>query len=169
MNTVRSSIFWDITLCSLLKVKVASWLLAWLILGSWRWRQHVCPKCQLTFNGLHGIISQKTKLFITTTVRTSDPTWTLCLQNPTTRPHPKPLQFITYDHLNTDVPFISKSPKWPSFKASHHNFVWISCLVYACYMSYPAYFLDSTTIQILGAGKKLWCCSLFNYLAASCL
>jgi hypothetical protein len=28
----------------------------------------------LTFNGLHGVISQKTELFITTAVRTSNPT-----------------------------------------------------------------------------------------------
>jgi hypothetical protein len=28
----------------------------------------------LTFNGLHGIVSQKTGLFITTAVRTSNPT-----------------------------------------------------------------------------------------------
>jgi hypothetical protein len=28
----------------------------------------------LTFNGLHGVISQKIVLFITTAVRTSDPT-----------------------------------------------------------------------------------------------
>jgi hypothetical protein len=28
----------------------------------------------LTFNGLHGIVSQKRELFITTAVRTSDPT-----------------------------------------------------------------------------------------------
>jgi hypothetical protein len=27
-----------------------------------------------TFNGLHGVISQKVKLFITTAVRSSDPT-----------------------------------------------------------------------------------------------
>jgi hypothetical protein len=30
------------------------------------------PKCQLAFSGLHGDISQKIKLFITTTVRTSN-------------------------------------------------------------------------------------------------
>jgi hypothetical protein len=42
--------------------------------GHGRWRQHVSPKRQLTFNGLHGIISQKIELFITTAVRTSSPT-----------------------------------------------------------------------------------------------
>jgi hypothetical protein len=32
------------------------------------------PFSPLTLNGLHGIISQKTELFITTAVRTSSPT-----------------------------------------------------------------------------------------------
>jgi hypothetical protein len=40
----------------------------------WRWRRYVPPKRLLTFNGLHGVISQKMVHFITTGVRTSDPT-----------------------------------------------------------------------------------------------
>jgi hypothetical protein len=32
------------------------------------------PKRRLTFNGLHGVISQKTVLFVSTAVRTSGPT-----------------------------------------------------------------------------------------------
>jgi uncharacterized membrane protein YjgN (DUF898 family) len=35
--------------------------LVWLILRSWRWRRHVSPKRQLTFNGFHGVISHKTE------------------------------------------------------------------------------------------------------------
>jgi hypothetical protein len=35
-----------------------------LILRPWRWRQHVSSKRRLTFNGLHGVISQKMGLFI---------------------------------------------------------------------------------------------------------
>jgi hypothetical protein len=31
---------------------------AWLILRPW-WRWHVLPKRRFTFNGLHGVISQK--------------------------------------------------------------------------------------------------------------
>jgi hypothetical protein len=27
--------------------------LAWLILWHWRWRQHIPPKCRLTFSRLH--------------------------------------------------------------------------------------------------------------------
>jgi hypothetical protein len=34
----------------------------------------VPPKRQLTFNGLHGVISQNIVLFVNTAVRTSDPT-----------------------------------------------------------------------------------------------
>jgi hypothetical protein len=47
----------------------------WLILRLWRWRRHVPPKRRLTFNGLHGVISRKAELFITTGVRTSNPTF----------------------------------------------------------------------------------------------
>jgi hypothetical protein len=36
-----------------------------LILRPWRWRQYAPPKLQLTFHGLHGVVSQKTALFIT--------------------------------------------------------------------------------------------------------
>jgi hypothetical protein len=39
------------------------WFLAWLILQPWTWTKHVPLKYQLTFNGLNGIISQKTELF----------------------------------------------------------------------------------------------------------
>jgi hypothetical protein len=44
-----------------------------LILLSWRWRWYISPKRRLTFNGLHDVISQKTVLFITTAVTTSNP------------------------------------------------------------------------------------------------
>jgi hypothetical protein len=35
----------------------------WLIFRPWRWRRYVPPRCQLTFNGLHGVISQNMALF----------------------------------------------------------------------------------------------------------
>jgi hypothetical protein len=35
-----------------------------LLFRSWKWRRHVPPKHRLTFNGLHGVISQKTALLI---------------------------------------------------------------------------------------------------------
>jgi hypothetical protein len=49
---------------------------AWKQMASipWRWRRHVPPKRQLTFNGLRGVTSQKIDFFITTDVRTSNPT-----------------------------------------------------------------------------------------------
>jgi hypothetical protein len=70
---MKNSVFWDITPCSPLKVKrrfrwtyrkqglpfASFWFLAWLILRPWRWRRHVLPKRQSTFNGLHGVIAQK--------------------------------------------------------------------------------------------------------------
>jgi hypothetical protein len=39
------------------------------------WRRHIPPKRRLTFKGLHGVIFEKTELFITTVMRTSDPTY----------------------------------------------------------------------------------------------
>jgi hypothetical protein len=46
----------------------------WIFLRPWRWRRYVPPKRQLLHNGLHGVISQKMILFITTAVKTSNPT-----------------------------------------------------------------------------------------------
>jgi hypothetical protein len=84
----KGSLLWDITPCSPLKVNrrlgviwslsllpALRWFLAWLILRPWRGRSHVNSKRQLTFGGLHGVISQKTELFICTAVRISDPTY----------------------------------------------------------------------------------------------
>jgi hypothetical protein len=45
---------------------------AWLTLRFWWWRQYIFLKCQLTFTGLHVIISRKMERFTTTTVRTSN-------------------------------------------------------------------------------------------------
>jgi hypothetical protein len=80
----KSTIFWDIMPCSPLKVYwcfggtcrhlLSCWFLVQLIFRPWRWRQHVALKRQLTFNRQHGVISQKIVLFITSTVRTSNPT-----------------------------------------------------------------------------------------------
>jgi hypothetical protein len=93
MLELKSSIFWDITPCTASKVKwyfrgayylhfqcqrisqssachlLSCWFLAWLILWPWRWRHCALPKCRLFLNGLHGIISQKLELIITTAVR----------------------------------------------------------------------------------------------------
>jgi hypothetical protein len=74
---MKSSIFWDITPCSPLKVKTVLFvtffmLLPWLILRPWRWIQHFPPKLHLTFNELHGLISQKEEFCITTALRTSN-------------------------------------------------------------------------------------------------
>jgi hypothetical protein len=89
----KNSIFWDTTPCGPMKVnwrfggtyrhhlrdliirkarnqhEVGSklcfaWFLVRLILRPWRWRWYIPPKRWLTFNNLHGIISQKTVLFL---------------------------------------------------------------------------------------------------------
>jgi hypothetical protein len=44
-----------------------------LFLRPWRWRRYVPPKRRLKPNGLHGGISQKMIIFITTAVKTSNP------------------------------------------------------------------------------------------------
>jgi hypothetical protein len=83
---IKSSVFWDMTQCSPLKVdrrfrgtcplhrqcwrvsqreisvKQAT-IFASLTLQPWRWRWQFTPKRRLTFNGLHGVISQKVELF----------------------------------------------------------------------------------------------------------
>jgi hypothetical protein len=51
---MKSSVFWDI-----MQLLPASWwFLPWLILRLWRWRRHVPPKRQLTFNGLRRYIPE---------------------------------------------------------------------------------------------------------------
>jgi hypothetical protein len=49
---------------------LSRWFLVWLVFRPWRWRRCVPPKRQFIFNGLHGVISQKIVLFITTAVNT---------------------------------------------------------------------------------------------------
>jgi hypothetical protein len=55
------------------KQSSALWFFAWFFLGPWRWRRYDPPKRRLTFNGLHGFITQKIQHFITTGVRTLNP------------------------------------------------------------------------------------------------
>jgi hypothetical protein len=87
---MNSSLLWDITPCSPLKVNqrfegtcrlhlqgprisrtrnqrgsnlLSRWFIARFILRPWKWRRRVSPKRRFTFNGLHGILSQKIQLF----------------------------------------------------------------------------------------------------------
>jgi hypothetical protein len=55
------------------RAQLSGWFPARLIILPWRQRRHFSPKHLLTFNGLHGVISQKIKLFISTALRTSNP------------------------------------------------------------------------------------------------
>jgi hypothetical protein len=77
--TEQSSIFWNITPCSPLEVNRSFGRKYRLHLQGRkvsRTRNQRESRWQTeTFNGIHGVISQKTELFITTTVRTSNPTW----------------------------------------------------------------------------------------------
>jgi hypothetical protein len=50
--------------CSCYYMNNLQLLRIWLILQSWRWKRRVPPKHILTLNGLHSVISLKTKLFI---------------------------------------------------------------------------------------------------------
>jgi hypothetical protein len=62
---MKTTGFWDVMLYSLLKAS--------LCFGR-AYRLHLPLKCWLAFSGLHGVLSQKIVLFITITVRTSNPT-----------------------------------------------------------------------------------------------
>jgi hypothetical protein len=69
---VKSTIFWDITPCSPVKVNRRGLLATCLLAGScwndflrpWRWRRYVPPKRRLQLNRLHGVTPQKMILFI---------------------------------------------------------------------------------------------------------
>jgi hypothetical protein len=82
---MKRTVFWDITTCNPLKVNrrfggtyrlyvqgrrirrarnlLSRRYFAPLILRPWRWRRYDPPKCRLTFNGLHGVISQTIVLY----------------------------------------------------------------------------------------------------------
>jgi hypothetical protein len=66
-------------IASIFKLVLATYFHAGFLLSlffrPWKWRRYVPPKRRLTLKGLHGVISQKLVLFITTAVRTSNPTF----------------------------------------------------------------------------------------------
>jgi hypothetical protein len=97
VKTLKSTIFWDITPCSLLKFNRGTYCLhlqdqksqaSYQPLGlppaftlvccsaysTLKMERYVPPKHWATSNGLHSVISQKTVLLITIAVRTSNPT-----------------------------------------------------------------------------------------------
>jgi hypothetical protein len=61
---MKNAIFCDITLCSPLKVNQHFRGTYHLQLWPRRWMWYVPPKCQLAFNGVYGIISQKVVRFM---------------------------------------------------------------------------------------------------------
>jgi hypothetical protein len=92
-SLLKSAIYWEITPYRPLKVNgrfggtyyfrlqwtcsppASPWFLARLILWPYIQRRYVPPKRRFAFNGLRGVISQWIELFITTAVRTSNPTF----------------------------------------------------------------------------------------------
>jgi hypothetical protein len=73
---MTSPVFWNITLCSPVKVNrhfrgtcrllfqlcllaISRWFLAWLIIRPWRWKRHVPPKLRLAFNGCMALYSRR--------------------------------------------------------------------------------------------------------------
>jgi hypothetical protein len=51
---------------------LSRWFLVWII-RPWTWGRNILPKHLLTSNILHGVMFQKTELFMNTGVRTSNP------------------------------------------------------------------------------------------------
>jgi hypothetical protein len=79
---MKASIFWHIPPYSPLKVnRRFGGTCRPIFRAMWR---HFPQKRQLPLNGLHGVISQKMEPYITTAVRTSNPT--LCSMFPKSRP-----------------------------------------------------------------------------------
>jgi hypothetical protein len=77
--TVKSIYFWDMTPCSpLCCARRFGGTYRLHLQGRKRWRRQVPPKRRAQLNGLHGVISQKLILFITTGVKTSNPTRANC-------------------------------------------------------------------------------------------
>jgi hypothetical protein len=70
LETFKHSFFWDVTLCNPLEVSFSLTLTMEVACSSEHW---------LASGRLHDIISQKVKLLITTTVRTSNPTLKLSI------------------------------------------------------------------------------------------
>jgi hypothetical protein len=123
---MKSTIFWDITPCSPLRVDLRfggtyrldlqgrrisrararnqreSRLQARLILRRWRWRRYVPPKRRLTFNRLHGVISQKILPFSYSFVTVGRPLWrgnrTVPSQTSWSAAHVRYIYSFTYIH-----------------------------------------------------------------------
>jgi hypothetical protein len=77
IHNLKSTSFWDITLCSSLKVnsRLGEKNLFHLHSRAWKWNRYIPPKRRLTFNGLHGVMYQNIVLIIITGVIASSPTY----------------------------------------------------------------------------------------------
>jgi hypothetical protein len=80
VDTQNNARFWRYRPFTFFRLPPACSLVCWTFLRPWRWRRYVPPERRLLHNGLHGVISQKTTIFITTAVKTLNPTYfTICL------------------------------------------------------------------------------------------
>jgi hypothetical protein len=65
---------WNSVYMMLFLLHASRWFLVWCILQPCWWSWQLPLKRRLTFDGLHGVMSQKKRLSITTAVRSSNPT-----------------------------------------------------------------------------------------------
>jgi hypothetical protein len=79
------------------------------------------PKSQLTFNGLHGVISQKIELFIGTAVRTSNPIGTVfvSLSGKDFYIFQEPLIFFWQEAANGQAPHLLRQNNTFSRQSAH--------------------------------------------------
>jgi hypothetical protein len=124
VTAVRSSVplFWRVLVRLVLHwmskhnlLPASRWFLDWLILRPWRWRRHVLPKRRLTMNVLHGVMYQKIEFFITTAVRTSNPTFWFSVQAPSLTTSAKSRGFRLVCVCELGAAFLSGIRSPPSF------------------------------------------------------
>jgi hypothetical protein len=91
---------------------INSWLSLCLLLSRWyffrpirpwKWKRYIPPKGRLTFNGLHGVISQKTVLFHILVSSYYSTLIDLLSLSPHQSNYPSKLQVITYLEEQTTI------------------------------------------------------------------
>jgi hypothetical protein len=112
---MKSSFSWDMMWYSPLKAEryllpASHWVLAWPVLWPRRWRRHFSLKHQLTFNGIHGIISQKIELFSTSVIADYSYLW-----------------FVNYLILNSVSTHALFFQTWPWTKTQNSKYTHIFC------------------------------------------
>jgi hypothetical protein len=124
----KSPVFWDMTLCSPLKVN-------WRFGGTYRFHLSLFDpekggdmfplKRRLTFNGLHSVILQKIVLFITSTVRISNPTYLIMSDLWFSQHWRWVIRSYLYNCSLVDVDFYWTTQKFILFLHNYITMVWI--------------------------------------------